>query len=210
MKKVISLALVLVLLTTMLCGCESEEDRKEALMGVWTMEVQATEEETMTRLENIELYEEELILAEGISLTYVEQIEFEYSRYRIGFAVEETKEYVREFYRNIIEKFYENRTMLNAVYQQDFGPMTEAEFKQFYAAMYSQETYEDMIDYFADIAFVYEETFDSGSYSIKGKRLQIVRDDKTEESGDLDYKIEGNTLTLSYSDSIDIYTRSNG
>ena len=210
MKKIISLALVMVLMLTILCGCESEEDRKEALMGTWTMEVQATEEEIMTRLENIDLYEEELILAEGISLTYMEQIEFGYSRYRIGFAVEETKEYVRKFYCNIIDKFYENRTMLNAVYQQDFGPMTEAEFKQFYAEMYSQETYEDLIDYFANNAFVYEETFDSGSYSIKGKRLQIVRDDKTKDSGDLDYKIKGNTLTLSYSNSTDIYTRSNG
>lgn len=209
MKKVISLALVLVLLTAALCGCESEEERKEALMGTWTMEVQATEKETMIRLENIDLYEEEILLVKDIPLTYVEEAEFEYSRYRIGFAVEETKACTREFYRAMVDTLYKNRVMLNGIYQQEFDQMSEAEFKQYYANMYNQETYEDMINYFADIAFQYDNVFDSGSYSIKGKRLQIVRDDVNEESGDLDYKIEGNTLTLSYSDSVNVYTRSN-
>ena len=213
MKKATKLLALLLAMLMMLCiftGCESEKQKIEKLAGTWTMVKADPEDEALYLLENIDFYEEEIELIDLTTLDSVYLVEFTTEKtYLFAYDADATKECVREFYVNVFDVLYENRNKLSETYGKDFGAMTEDEFFLFYAGLYGIESYEAMIDRFTETAYDYEslaEPFETGTFTIKGQKILCTITGETQAES-LGYAIEGNTLTLTYSDGVEVYTR---
>ena len=207
MKKVISMVLVVLMLATMLCACESKEEKYAALAGTWQMVADDTEEQALVLLEGIDLYEEEIAVVDKTTLKYVWIYEFDTEgNFRQADDIEATKEYVREFYAGVFEDLYENRADLGALYGEDFASMDQTAFQLFYANLYGKDTYEALLDQFVENAYKWDEWTDyrNGTFTFDGDRLEV---EDGAESYWLAYKIEGNTLTITYSDGDEVYTK---
>jgi len=207
MKKVMSVVLVVLMLTTMLCACENKEEKYAALAGTWQMVADDTEEQSLVLLEGIDLYEEELAVVDKTTLKYVWIYEFDTAgNFRQADDIEATKECVREFYTGAFEDLYENRAGLGELYGEDFASMDQAAFQQFYANLYGKDTYEALIDQFVENAYKWDEWTDyrNGTFTFDGDKLEII--DGVEEYW-LGYKIEGDTLTITYNDGDEVYTK---
>lgn len=167
---------------------------------------QADKELTLKLLENSDLYEEEISLVDMTSLRYVKQVTFQSSHYSFGFAESETRAYLKNFYRGVIDALYEGHTSLEGIYGVTFGQMSKEAFQQFYADMYGAANYNALIETLAGNAFNYDKYFEIGTYSIQGSNLKcsITGEIETESLG---FKIKGDTLTLTYANGVDVYTR---
>lgn len=207
--KILTLVLTVLLAVSMLTACESVEEKYAALAGTWIMIEQDSEEQAMVLLENIDLYEEEIALADKNSLQYAWTFEFDTEGNICQTQpVEENKALVREFYTGVFNAFYENRTTLDDLYEDDLSAMSQEEFEQFYATLYGFETFEELIDQFTENAYKYDEWTDlrKGTFTFNGDKLEII---DTVEIGTyhIGYKVEGNTLTLTYADGVEVYTK---
>lgn len=207
MKKILSMALVLVLMLGLLTGCSSI--KMEDLNGTWVTVKEDTEEEAMGLLENIEAYEEEIALADLNSLEYVKVVGFDDGDYYFGYDVEGTMACVRDFYDRYFEALYEGRTTLNEAYGTTFDDMSESEFRQFYAELYGYVDYIEMLDHFAEIAYDYEgleEPYETGVFEIDGDDLMCTITGEYEAEA-LGVELEEGTLTLIFADATEVYTR---
>lgn len=211
-KRILALSLAALLVMGLFAGCESEADKIAVLAGTWTMVGQDSEEEAKELLENIDLYEEEIALADLTTLTYKQNVVFTAEKtYHFVYDVEGTIACVREFFVETFAALYEGRATLNEVYGQEFDQMTEAEFQQFYADLYSAENFETLMDQMAEGAYNYEkmaEPWETGTYSIKGDDIMCTITGETQAEA-LGYSIENDELTLTYSDAVEVYTRAN-
>lgn len=210
MKKIVLLVVAAMMLLWM-AGCgPSEEEKIKELVGIWRMTVEDTEEQARILLENIDLYEEEIALADLTSLDYVQLVEFtKENTYRFAYDVEGTRACVREFYQEVFADLYEGRVSLNETYGYEFDDFTEEEFYQFYAEMYEMADYTALIEYITGIAYDYEglgEAWETGTYSIDGEMISCMIDGQTKEET-LGYAIDGYQLTLTYVDGTEVYTR---
>lgn len=209
-KRILVLSLAALLVMGLFAGCESEADKIAVLAGTWTMVGQDSEEEAKELLENIDLYEEEIALADLTTLTYKQNVVFTAEKtYHFVYDVEGTIACVREFFVETFAALYEGRATLNEVYGQEFDQMTEAEFQQFYADLYSAENFEALMDQVAEGAYNYEkmaEPWETGTYSIKGDDIMCTITGETQAEA-LGYSIEDDELTLTYSDAVEVYTR---
>lgn len=210
LRNVLLLLLIAAMALAMFSGCESEADKIEELAGIWSMVVDDTEEEAMGLLEFIDLYEEEIALVDLTALDYVQTVEFSTGKnYRFGYDIEGTRNCVYEYYVGVFEALYEGRATLNEVYGVEFDQMTQAEFEQFYAELYEYSDFTEMLGDFADQAYDYEmlaEDLETGTYSIKGDEIHCSIDG-VEEAEYIVYEIAGSTLTLTYIDGVEVYTR---
>ncbi len=108
---------------------------------------------------------------------------------------------------------YANRKSLHDDYLKNYKikikDMSRKEFDAAVAKLYSQKNYEEMLEYFADIAYDYENIKDieNGTYSMRKEEIYVtVEGEKKEEA--IGYKVDNKvTLTLEYSDATEIYTR---
>ena len=211
-KRILALSLAALLVMGLFAGCESEADKIAVLAGTWTMVGQDSEEEAKELLENIDLYEEEIAMADLTTLTYKPNVVFTAEKtYHFVYDVEGTIACVREFFVETFAALYEGRATLNEVYGQEFDQMTEAEFQQFYADLYSAENFETLMDQMAEGAYNYEkmaEPWETGTYSIKGDDIMCTITGETQAEA-LGYSIENDELTLTYSDAVEVYTRAN-
>ena len=199
-KRILALSLAALLVMGLFAGCESEADKIAVLAGTWTMVGQDSEEEAKELLENIDLYEEEIAMADLTTLTYKQNVVFTAEKtYHFVYDVEGTIACVREFFVETFAALYEGRATLNEVYGQEFDQMTEAEFQQFYADLYSAENFETLMDQMA-------EPWETGTYSIKGDDIMCTITGETQAEA-LGYSIENDELTLTYSDAVEVYTR---
>lgn len=211
MKKtriLLTLALVL-LLAVSLCACDSAE-KMEALSGTWTMTAVDSEAQFMEFMESIDAYDEEISLADKSSLKYVQLVTFDAKgNYSFADDVAGNKKCIRDFYEGYFAALYAGRTTLNAVYKTTFDNMTEAEFQQYYADVYNCASYTALLDLLVENAYDWEakETpWETGKYKIRGNRIYFTI------SGDSDaeyisYTLKDDTLTLSYSNGEEVYTR---
>lgn len=212
--RILAFVLTVILAVGMLAACESTEEKYAALAGTWIMYEQDSEEQAMILLENIDLYEEEIALADTGSLRYAWTFEFDTAgNIRQAQPVEENKALVREFYVGVFDALYEGRATLDELYEGDLSAMSQEEFEQFYAGLYSFETFEELMDQFVENAYKYDEWEDlrKGTFTFESNRLSIV-DSVVDENGlpqsySIIYKLEGDTLTLTYSDGVEVYTR---
>lgn len=202
-----AISLIFVMVFTMFSGCESTADKMAALSGTWIMIEQDSMEQADVLLKNIDLYEQELALADNSSLRYAWIYEFDTEgNFRQADDIEATKQLVREFYNGVFDDLYEGRASLASLYEQDLSNMTKEEMQQFYAELYGYETYEALLDRFVNAAYKYDEWTDyrNGTYTIKGNILDIQ---DGSEAYTLKYEINGDTLTITYSDAVEVYTR---
>lgn len=211
-KNILLFVLIAVMVAGLLGGCEDSAAKMEALSGTWTMTAQDSEEQAQILLEGIDLYEEEIAVADLTSLKYVQIVEFDTEgNYRFAYDVEGIRTCVREFYVGVFDALYENRTSLNETYGVEFDQVTEEEFRQFYAELYGLSDYETMIDQFTDYAYDYEalaESLETGTYTIKGNSILCTITGETEAES-MGYKISGTSLTLTYIDAEEVYTKVN-
>ena len=151
-------------------------------------------------------------MADLTTLTYKQNVVFTAEKtYHFVYDVEGTIACVREFFVETFAALYEGRATLNEVYGQEFDQMTEAEFQQFYADLYSAENFETLMDQMAEGAYNYEkmaEPWETGTYSIKGDDIMCTITGETQAEA-LGYSIENDELTLTYSDAVEVYTRAN-
>ena len=168
----------------------------------------------MVLLESIDLYEEEIALVDKTSLRYAWIFEFDTAgNIRQAQPVEENKALVREFYEGMFDAFFDGRASLDDLYEDDLSSMNQDEFKLFYAELYGFDTFEALLDQFVQNAYVYDEWTDlrNGTFTFDSNRLSII-DSVEGENGlpssySIIYKLEGDTLTLTYSDGVEVYTR---
>lgn len=207
--RILALLLTLLIAASMLCACESIEDKYAALAGTWIMYEQDSEEQVMEFLESIDLYEEEIALVDKTSLRYAWIFEFDTAgNIRQAQPVDENKALVRDFYEGMFNDFFENRASLDSVYEVELSAMNQEEFQQFYADLYGFETFEALMDRFVENSYAYEEweDFRRGTFTFSGSNLSVT-DVIENDSYNIGYKIEGNTLTLTYLDGIEVYTK---
>lgn len=215
MKKIInvlSLFLVIVMLAGMFAGCESQAQKLEKLAGTWVMTTDDTEEQAQIMLDGLDLYEEEIALVDLTSLDYVKVVEFGIDKtYRFFCDPDGTKVCVRTFLEGVFDALYENRTALNDVYGVEFDEISKTDFQQFYADLYTQADFDALIDHMVSSAYDYDslaEGFEVGTFSITGSKIMCtISGESTAEA--LGYKIDGDQLTLTYSDTVEVYARSN-
>lgn len=212
MRNILVLTMTLALLVCVLSGCESTADKIAALSGTWTMVEADTEEQALELLENIEAYDEEIALADLGSLEYVQIVTFTQEQtYSFGYDVEATRDCVKTFYDNYFAALFQSRATLNEAYGTEFDAMTQEEFLQFYADLYGFETYEALLTHITDVAYDYEgmqTPWETGTYTIKGDDIMCTIDGQTQAES-LGYAIDGSTLTLTYSNAVEVYTREN-
>lgn len=209
-RKLMLLVLAVAMLACMTAGCESTQDKIDALAGSWTMVTDDTESQALILLENIDFYEEEIALVDMTALDYVKRVEFTTGMtYRFVVDADGTKTCVREFFEGVFNSLYENRAALNEVYGMEFDPMTREQFEQFYADLYEYADFTAMLDEFAGNAYDYEafdEPLETGTYTIVGDQIMctMTGDSRAESLG---YGISGDRLTLTYSNDVEVYTK---
>lgn len=213
MKKTVLFLLVLAMVMLTFSGCgPSTAEKIEALSSVWKTTVDDTEDTAESLLEAIDAYPEEVALADLDSLESVKVVEFTTDKtYRFAYDAEGTRECVKAFFEGFFDALYEGRSTLNAAYETTFDDMTKADFQQFYADLYECASYEEMIQKMADNAYDYEdlaEPWETGTYTLKGNKIMCTITGEVMPEA-LEYAIEGDTLTLTYSDGVEVYTKAN-
>jgi len=210
MRNCLILVLVTVLAASMLSGCGVMTKKYEELAGTWTAVLDEPEEQAMALLESIEAYEEEIALADLTSLDYVKIVKFDTDKnYRFEYDIAGTKACVRTYYEEYFADLFAGRETLNEAYSMEFGPMSEAEFQQFYADLYGFADMTALLDHLADTTYDWDTLaaeVETGTFGISGGdlMLRITGDDHAESLG---YKIEGNTLTLTYVNGVEVYSK---
>ena len=183
----------------------------EELSGIWHC-MEDGQDEVVPLLELADFYEEEIALVGDLSMSFVKVVEFTQDRtYRFSYDVDKTKEQVYHLYSAAMDAIYEGRAELTELYGEAITTATQAEFQLFYAQLYGMTTYEELLTSFVDNAYDYDklgEDFETGTYTIDGNDIMCTITGETQAEA-LGYKIEGENLTLTYSNLVEYYTRAN-
>ena len=211
MKKLISLILVLLLVTS-LCACArlSKIDYYSKVTGSWKMDYLKDTELQQELLTSIELYDQEIALVTA-RLHGIKIVTFNQDKtYTVSQPVEDNQACVREFFDRVFDSLYLGQEKLKGVYEQDISTMSEADFKQFYAQLYGAENYEALLDKLAENSFDWTKygTTEEGTYTIGSEKIKVDTDG-TEYDGTLSYTVIGDTLTLTYADGTETYKKMN-
>ena len=186
-------------------------DKKiDALAGVWHC-MEDGQEDVQDLLDLVDLYEEEKALVrEDLTFQFVKVVEFTQDKtYRFSYDVELTKRQVRDMYETVIEDLFENRAALVELYGVEIAGYTREQFRQFYTELYSMASYDELLDTFADNAYDYDklgEDLETGTYTIKGDDIMCKITGHAEAEA-LGYDLDGDSLTLTYTNLVEYYTR---
>lgn len=210
MKRIISVLLVALMLLS-LAACDFDYAGK--LVGTWECQVEESDEQKAALMEQIELYEEEIALVDSTlytvkTLTFTEDGTYEFNEDPDG-----VKMYVRQFFKDVFKDMYEGRAGLASLtddYGVDLSQLSEDEFYAFYAELYGYATLDEMLDGFATEIYDYDsfESNDHGTFTATSKYIDFDATDD-ELDGSVTYKLTDSTLTITYSDDTEIYTKSN-
>lgn len=208
--KHLKLILVLTLVMAMLCGCGGSAASLEELAGEWNMIVPCPQEDATYLLDAMDLYAEERTFVDLGSMNYVLAANFGADgSYSFAYDVEANKACVREFYEGIMTALFENRAELTGLYGEEAAAMTREEFNQFYADAYGMASYEVLMNNLVEYAYDYEalaEPLEVGTLKIVGSNLMCTIEGESEVSS-IGFALDGDTLTLTYSDGEEVYTR---
>lgn len=217
MKKTILRTLLVIVIVALIAGVRTfftenaMNDKIDQLAGVYTT-LEDNTDGVQDLLSLIDLSQEELALTGGVELKLVKLVEFNQNRdYRFSYDAEQSKQQVRAMYADALDAIYQGRATLTALYGDEITTVTQEEFQQLYAELYSLTSYDELLDAFADNAFDYDalsEDYETGTYTVEGKKIMCTITGESEAEY-LEYKLDGDTLTLTYSDMVETYTRAN-
>ena len=204
MKKYIALLLALVMVLTLTaCGLSTKD-----LAHKWVMMDNYTEDGARENLEAFGFYEEEIALADLTCIGAVRYLTFGTDgSYSFIYNEEETHEKLVAYYDNYITNLFNNRDKLVDDYGADvIDELSDEEtFKEFYAYMFSCETYEALLDALADDTFDFSEANEQGTYKLTGDTV-ILYENGGSDGATIGVALEGNTLTITYTDGTEVYT----
>lgn len=211
MKKIVALLLAAVMLCS-LSACGSNTEKMEALSGRWEMVTYLDAATAKSALELLEFYPEEIALLDLNSMGLVMIAEFNMNgTYRFAFDLEGSLDMVRGYYKDAMTKIYDSRDQLVEIYGEGILEMTQADFEQYYAELFSMESFDALLQYFLETSLDYEyleQDIEVGTFRIaKDNIVCTVEGEDTPES--MGYSIEGNTLTLTYVNGTEVYTKAN-
>ncbi len=212
MKKIIALLLAMLMVCS-LTACDLGGASAEQLYGQWELKLEQEADTAQTILENQSFYLEEIALVDLESLICIMVVEFnEDKTYSYYIDSEATKVCVRDFYENAMDDIFEGRASLDSVYA-EFGvvmsEMTRDEFDTFYCQLFEMESMDALLDAFVEYSFDYDilgEIMEAGTFRVRLGDVIKKPDGKTEEES-MGFKIEGTTLTLTYSDGDEVYQK---
>ena len=209
-RNIILFVLVLCMSACLFAGCESEAEKIEALAGTWYITIDDAAETAEDILSSQDFYEEEIALIDLNSLQYSQTLTFTADKtYMFAYDAEGTQACIKVFLKQAFADLYEGRNSLNAVYDHDFDGMSEEEFYQFYADIYMVDNVDALIDTIVENLYDYDswsEGWETGTYNIKGNKIMCTITGELEEEY-LTYKIEGDQLTVTYVDGVEVYSR---
>lgn len=204
--KIISFLTALLMVLTFVSGCEKKEEK---IVGEWVSTVPHTKKQAEILLRNVSFQDIELKICDTSDLNYAKRLKFtKKGNYEFSYDTDETRQCVVDFYKKNFKLLYENRTKLNEIYKNNFEGMSEEEFYSFYTLLYGKQTFDEMINYFADIAYKYDDlgVIETGTFDVKkGVILFKVKGEK--ESGAVKYALKKDTLKLEYSNSTEKYQK---
>ena len=211
MKKLLAVVLAVLLLVSLLSACSLLGGLKlEEIQGRWVTKVDDTQAEAMALLERIDAYEEEIALADIDSLQYGKAVVFNGDKtYSFEYDIDLTKECVSEFYDAYFKALFAGRDTLEEVYGEAFSDMSEEEFLQYYAEIYSCNDYEDLLYYLTKNAYDYEaleEPMETGKFTLDDDDILCTIDGEYSAEA-MGAKVDGYTLTLTYIDAVEVYTK---
>ena len=206
MKKLIALLLILTMICTF-AGCDNKMD---ALCGEWEMVTYLDTATATDTLELLEFYPEEIAMLDATSMGFVMIVEFnEDKTYRFAFDVEASDAMMEDYFRNCITTLYDNRASLVDTYGESILEMSKSDFQQFYAEMFSLPNFDALIDYFMDTALDHDymrKDIEKGTFYLMGDEI-IVTPNGASEKESITFDVDGNVLTLTYADGVEVYNK---
>ena len=200
MRKIAAVFLAAVLLGG-LCGCASSSRWNEAICGTWEYVGCYDSEAILEQFVHMDLYEEEIALMDPAGIAYVESITFrEDGTYTMACDAAQSMALAEEYYRGVMENFYEHREELEPCYGMSFGLMDRESFFRFYADLYGVADYDALIDMFTESTVDPEylaEGEENGAFRITARRIYCVIDGEEKEQY-VRYWLENDTLTLRF------------
>lgn len=207
LKKIFAFCMALSLIVCLFAGCDSEQ-RIAAMNGPWYTVRIADAEVTQALLQQIDLYEQELALLDGVQLRYCQRADFSIEKtYSFRYDRAVSLPFFRSFFRSVFARLFEGRTALNALYDRDFGQMNQDAFYEFYAQIYAQEDFDALIEYLTqDAAIPGSDALESGTFSLRGDKIRCT--DAAGNTKTVGYTLlENGTLVLTYADASEEYRR---
>lgn len=215
MKKLFSRLIGAVLAVLIVYGGQAAFDaivvprQIEKLAGTYVTEDPIDAETFEEILERYDFYPEEIALVEPAQLAADKYVEFhEEKTYTFYYDVADFRADVEKCFRDAFDSMYAGRSQLAPLYEVDMEAMSAEEFKAFYAELYSQASFDDLIAAFAEDAFSYdvlENDTEVGTFTIDdGKILCTIQGTYTAES--MGYELKDGKLTLHFSNKDEVYT----
>ena len=208
MKRILALVLSSLLLLS-LVACDFDYQGK--IVGTWICRKLDTNETKESLMDAIDLYDEEKALVTGPLYTAKVVCFKDDGSYYFTEDPDGVKQYVRDFYKQMFAQMYAGRASLvttSAEYGTDLSQLTEEEFYKFYADLYSYASFEALLNGLAENVYDYDnfEPYERGTYTVGSKKINF---DATTDADDgvAEYKVDGDKLTITYSDGSETYTK---
>ncbi len=204
MKKQICIVLALVL-TLSLAGCSLLPGNP--LVGAWVCRTEESAEYTRELLESFDLYEEEIALIQTPLYTVKHLTLNRDKTYSYATRQETEVACLREFIYAIFDEMYAGRASLSDCYEWDMSGLSKEEFLQFYASLYETTDFDALVTLWIENSGTAIGEYETGTYQIRFGKIHMNMADSEEGDGYVTYLLEGDTLTLTYSNSVEVYTR---
>lgn len=181
----------------------------EKLAGTYVTEKQFEAEDVEDLLTDYDFYPEEIALVDLDTLTMPKYVQFlEDKTYTFYYDADAFKANVEALFRQAFAGMYAGRSQLSELYGVDMTAMTEGEFQTFYAELYSQESFDALVSVLTEDAYDYSAIAadtEIGTFTIKEEKILCTINGTTAEES-MGYKLENGTLTLTYSNDVEVYT----
>lgn len=180
------------------------------LAGTYVTQDYMDAESVEELLTDYEFYTEEIALIDLNTLYAPYYVEFDTDKnYTFYYDADGFRANVEAFLRQAFESMYAGREGLSEVYGEDFSVMSLAEFQNYYATLYSAESFDALMTTLADSAYDYDyvaQDKEVGTYTIEDDKILCTIAGHTNAEA-MGYKLSGDTLTLTFTNMVQTYTR---
>ena len=210
MKRIFALLLAAMLLLS-LAACDMDFDYQGKIVGTWIIREEDSDENRDYIFQFLELYDDEIAQVDATLYTAKALTFNEDGTYSMIEDVDTLKVYVREFLDELFADLYAGRAQLAGTYAAegvDLSQLTEEEFYLFYTALYSYDSYDQLLDDLTEAIYDYDtiQPYETGTYTVGSKKIDFDADED-EYDGFAEYSVSGNKLTVKFENGTEVYTR---